>query len=280
MNKFHHITVASYKDEAGKSRIGIFAAPKTFSKGGKLELVCAVIGRCVPTLTDAKNTLSGADMEYSHGWQRAAHYFAELCKAEQSPEAVAQRAIVAALAATPAPADTSLTLDYPGAETGYVFVMVGPKNGDGVRPSLTLSASATSAERLAKHWAGFAEYHACPKVDLTKRTAAPVATRDEHRNADYNIVQSGSATPMNNNRFDVIKGQRVGAGFAEKGAEFIAGEMTRDVAIALADLLQARHDAAAPAVYFGVPISVDTRTSRDIMEAVRRSIKAQREAAQ
>lgn len=80
MNKHHHITVASYKDENGKSRLGIFAAAKTFSKGGKLELVCALIGPWVPTLTDAKNTLSGADMEYSYGWQRSAHYFAELCK--------------------------------------------------------------------------------------------------------------------------------------------------------------------------------------------------------
>jgi hypothetical protein len=82
MNKHHHITVASYTDDNGKKRLGIFAAAKPFSKGGKLALVCALLGPYTATLTDAKNILSGATMEHSVAWQRSAAVAAAARKEE------------------------------------------------------------------------------------------------------------------------------------------------------------------------------------------------------
>lgn len=60
MKNYHHIAVASYTEVDGSKRVGIFAASKPFSKGGKLELVCACIGWNTPTLTDAKHILNGS----------------------------------------------------------------------------------------------------------------------------------------------------------------------------------------------------------------------------
>lgn len=78
MKNHHHIEVASYKDESGKRRIGIFAANKPFSKGGEMAMVCSVIGHGLPNLTDAKNTLKGADITHSIGWQADAKKLAEM----------------------------------------------------------------------------------------------------------------------------------------------------------------------------------------------------------
>ena len=50
-----------------------------------------------------------------------------------------------------------LTIDYPGVEQGFMFVMHGPKNAEGVRPVHTLAASSTSVQRLMQHWAGFVD---------------------------------------------------------------------------------------------------------------------------
>ena len=49
----------------------------------------------------------------------------------------------------------SLTLDYPGHEEGYVFIMWAEVNGKTVRN--TLAAKVTDVHRLMVHWAGFVE---------------------------------------------------------------------------------------------------------------------------
>lgn len=60
-----------------------------------------------------------------------------------------------------------------------------------------------------------------------------------HQNARFNIVQATG----NSNKYFVIDGQRMPAGYAALGAKVVSGELTRGEAIAEADRLQALADA-------------------------------------
>lgn len=260
MNKHHHITVASYKDENGKKRIGIFAAAKPFSKGGKLALVCAVIGPCVPTLTDAKNTLSGADMEYGYGWQTAARYFAQLCERDAAIEKEIAAAVVKIHADT---------LDYVELSNGQ---FVSEEGLDGI---YLMTNEGERVRRLADGWTtaenvlvqaihpddvcyvpGCAAPHVPGKVVCAAHAAragilsriALARANGEHCNADYNIVQSADASPMRD-KWDVIHGQRTASGHAAPGAVIIARNLSRIDAIAIADKAQARVAAPGEMLY-------------------------------
>lgn len=257
----------SYTETDGSKRVGIFAASKTFSKGGKLELIVAAIGWNVPTLTDAKHILNGSSFMRSTATQllfnavdfgvrsaelavdapgeydgvanavqahrinvidtcrendrecftaaalaafdarvkalgvmpvekmeearellnlRAAGKLArgsnliglinayplecqqidlyerarrerEAKRAEQATSVnAARQAIDCAVEQTSGEAEGAvLTLDYTGAEQGYVFVMYATVDGLNMRH--TLAASVTDVKRLCAHWAGFVE---------------------------------------------------------------------------------------------------------------------------
>lgn len=89
MQSLHHITIGSYyvdglpADPVGhkradrKTAIGIYAADKPFSKGGKLTLRASIPARLnnhdMPTLKEAKAILMGASVEESDAWRDPAY---------------------------------------------------------------------------------------------------------------------------------------------------------------------------------------------------------------
>lgn len=110
----------------------------------------------------------------------------------KSPRENAQHAIDCALEqVSGADVGALLTLDYIGPDRGYLFIMQGPKDAQGVRPVTTLAAGCTSVERLMVHWAGFVD-NLRPVVKTDNEVLAKSLQIQRARQLGYTVHAPGA----------------------------------------------------------------------------------------